>query len=152
MASDLSDARDLLVAIAIYIRLQLKETPIFQEIKAKGQMTRPPWKEAFLSPNIKYVGMATLVLIGQGVVWYSGRAFLAEYFPGRIHVSVGAVSHRQRLGRRIGAVHHHGSFRGHWQHRQRADLPDRCSGGVLRALRLLDAGDPQDQHLAADRS
>src|SRR5262249_48940752 len=30
----------LLVAIAIYIRLQLQETPIFEEIKAKGQMTR----------------------------------------------------------------------------------------------------------------
>src|ERR1700752_5124271 len=44
----------LLVAIAIYIRLQLGETPIFQAIKAQGQMTRNPWKEAFLSSNIKY--------------------------------------------------------------------------------------------------
>jgi MFS family permease len=69
----------LLVAIAIYIRLQLQETPIFQEIKAKGQMTRNPWKEAFLSSNIKFVGIATIVLIGQGVVWYSGQ-FWALYF------------------------------------------------------------------------
>src|SRR5437763_222136 len=69
----------LLVAIAIYIRLQLQETPIFQEIKAKGQMSRNPWKEAFLSSNIKYVGIATIVLIGQGVVWYSGQ-FWALYF------------------------------------------------------------------------
>jgi MFS family permease len=69
----------LLVAIAIYIRLQLQETPIFREIKAKGQMTRNPWKEAFLSSNIKYVGIATIVLIGQGVVWYSGQ-FWALYF------------------------------------------------------------------------
>jgi MFS family permease len=69
----------LLVAIAIYIRLQLQETPIFQEIRAKGQMTRNPWKEAFLTSNIKYVGIATAVLIGQGVVWYSGQ-FWALYF------------------------------------------------------------------------
>jgi MFS family permease len=69
----------LLVAIAIYIRLQLQETPIFQEIRAKGQMTRNPWKEAFLSSNVKYVGIATIVLIGQGVVWYSGQ-FWALYF------------------------------------------------------------------------
>jgi MFS family permease len=69
----------LLVAIAIYIRLQLGETPIFEEIKAKGQMTKNPWKEAFLSANIKYVGIATIVLIGQGVVWYSGQ-FWALYF------------------------------------------------------------------------
>ena len=69
----------LLVAIAIYIQLQLQETPIFEEIKAKGQMTRNPWKEAFLSSNIKFVGIATIVLIGQGVVWYSGQ-FWALYF------------------------------------------------------------------------
>src|SRR3979411_981120 len=69
----------LLVAIAIYIRLQLQETPIFQEIKAKGQMTRNPWKEAFLSSNIKYILIAIVVLIGQGVVWYSGQ-FWALYF------------------------------------------------------------------------
>jgi MFS family permease len=69
----------LLVAIAIYIRLQLQETPIFREIKAKGQMTRNPWKEAFLSSNIKFILIATVVLIGQGVVWYSGQ-FWALYF------------------------------------------------------------------------
>src|ERR1700751_3807251 len=69
----------LLVAIAIYIRLQLQETPIFQEIKAKGQMTKNPWKEAFLSSNIKFVLIASIVVIGEGVVWYSGQ-FWALYF------------------------------------------------------------------------
>src|SRR3989475_9400780 len=69
----------LLVMMAIYIRLQLGETPIFQEMKAKGGMVRNPWKEAFLSSNIKFVGVAIVVLIGQGVVWYSGQ-FWALYF------------------------------------------------------------------------
>jgi MFS family permease len=69
----------LLVAIAIYIRLQLQETPIFQDIKAKGQMTKNPWKEAFLSSNIKYVLIASIVVIGEGVVWYTGQ-FSALYF------------------------------------------------------------------------
>jgi MFS family permease len=69
----------LLVAIAIYIRLQLQETPIFQEIKAKGETTRNPWKEAFFSANIKFVLIASIVVIGEGVVWYSGQ-FWALYF------------------------------------------------------------------------
>src|SRR5216684_57720 len=69
----------LLVAIAIYIRLQLQETPIFEQIKAKGGMTKNPWREAFLSSNVKFVGIACIVLIGQGVVWYSGQ-FTALYF------------------------------------------------------------------------
>src|SRR5205823_2531837 len=69
----------LLVAIAIWIRLSLGETPIFQDIKAKGGMVRNPWKEAFLSQNIKFILVAVAVLIGQGVVWYSGQ-FRALYF------------------------------------------------------------------------
>jgi MFS family permease len=69
----------LLVAIAIYIRLQLQETPIFEEIRAKGQMTRNPWREAFLTANMKFVVIASIVVIGQGVVWYSGQ-FWALYF------------------------------------------------------------------------
>jgi MFS family permease len=69
----------LMIAIAIYIRLQLQETPIFQAIKAKGQTAANPWKEAFLSQNIKYVLIASAVVIGEGVVWYSGQ-FWALYF------------------------------------------------------------------------
>ena len=69
----------LLVAIAIYIRLSLQETPIFQEIKAKGRTATNPWREAFLSRNIRYVLIASVVVLGQGCVWYSGQ-FWALYF------------------------------------------------------------------------
>jgi MFS family permease len=69
----------VLVAIAIYIRLQLQETPIFQQIKARGMMTRNPWREAFLSQNVKFVLIASLIVIGEGVVWYSSQ-FWALYF------------------------------------------------------------------------
>jgi len=69
----------LLVAVAIYIRLRLQETPIFQAIKAKGQIAVNPWREAFLSSNLKYVLIATIVVIGEGCVWYSSQ-FWALYF------------------------------------------------------------------------
>ena len=69
----------LLVFIAFYIRVNFQESPIFDEIKAKGQMTKNPWKEAFLSANIKFVLIATIVVLGQGVVWYSSQ-FWALYF------------------------------------------------------------------------
>jgi MFS family permease len=69
----------LMVAIAIYIRLRLQETPIFQDIKARGQISTNPWREAFLSSNIKYVLIASIVVIGEGVVWYSSQ-FWALYF------------------------------------------------------------------------
>jgi MFS family permease len=69
----------LLVMMAIYIRLQLGETPIFAEMKAKGGMIKNPWKEAFVSRNIRFILVAIVVLLGQGVVWYSGQ-FWALYF------------------------------------------------------------------------
>jgi MFS family permease len=69
----------LLVFIAVYIRTHFQESPIFEEIKAKAGMTKNPWKEAFLSSNIKLVLIATVVVLGQGVVWYSGQ-FWALYF------------------------------------------------------------------------
>ena len=70
----------LLVFIAFYMRLQFQELPIFAEIKAKGETSKNPWREAFLNPaNLKYVIIATIVVLGQGVVWYSGQ-FWALYF------------------------------------------------------------------------
>jgi MFS family permease len=69
----------LLVAIAIYIRLSLQETPVFLDIKAKGRTATNPWREAFLSTNMKYVLIASVVVLGQGCVWYSGQ-FWALYF------------------------------------------------------------------------
>jgi MFS family permease len=69
----------LLMSIAYYIRVNFQESPIFEEIKAKGQMTKNPWREAFLSANIKFVLIATIVVLGEGVVWYSGQ-FWALYF------------------------------------------------------------------------
>jgi len=69
----------LLVAIAIWIRLSLGETPIFLDIKARGRTTTNPWREAFLSKNFKYVVIASVVVLGQGCVWYSGQ-FWALFF------------------------------------------------------------------------
>ena len=73
----------LLMGIAYYIRVNFQESPIFEEIKAKGAMTKNPWKEAFLSENIKYVLIATIVVLGQGVVWYSSQ-FWALYYLGTV--------------------------------------------------------------------
>jgi MFS family permease len=69
----------LLVIITIYIRVHFQESPIYEEIKAKGQTSKNPWSEAFLSANFKYVLIATIIVLGEGVVWYSGQ-FWALYF------------------------------------------------------------------------
>ena len=57
----LAAVTSIIVAVALYIRWRLQETPIFQAIKAKGQTAVNPWREAFTGPNLKYVGIATAV-------------------------------------------------------------------------------------------
>ncbi len=71
----------LLLAISIYIRLKLEESPVFAEMKAQGRTSKAPLTESFAR-----WGNARLVLIalfgataGQGVVWYTGQ-FYALYF------------------------------------------------------------------------
>jgi MFS family permease len=69
----------LMVAIAIYIRLRLQETPVFQALKARGGTAVNPWREAFMTRNLRYVLIASVIVIGEGCVWYSSQ-FWALYF------------------------------------------------------------------------
>src|SRR5512133_3619184 len=70
-----------LLAISIYIRLKLQESPIFTRMKVQGKRSKAPITESFLRwPNNKYVFFALFgATAGQGVVWYTGQ-FYALFF------------------------------------------------------------------------
>ena len=70
-----------LVAISLYIRLKLKESPIFASMKSAGKTSIQPLKDAFTKwPNLKQV-LITLfgATAGQGVVWYTGQFYALFY-------------------------------------------------------------------------
>jgi MFS family permease len=71
----------ILLAVSVYIRLQLKESPAFLEIKAEGQLSKAPLTEAFGQwSNMKLVILALFgATAGQAVVWYGGQ-FYALFF------------------------------------------------------------------------
>src|SRR5881227_2262530 len=49
----------LLLAITIYIRLKLQESPVFQRMKRQGKGSKSPLTDSFLRyPNNKYVALA----------------------------------------------------------------------------------------------
>jgi hypothetical protein len=75
----------ILLAISVYIRLQLKESPAFLEIKSQGQLSKAPLTEAFGNwSNLKIVILALLgATAGQAVVWYGGQ-FYALFFLEKI--------------------------------------------------------------------
>jgi MFS family permease len=64
----------------MYMRRNFEESPVYEEIKAKGKTSKNPWREAFLNPqNLKYVVIASIVVLGEGVVWYSSQFWALFY-------------------------------------------------------------------------
>jgi hypothetical protein len=71
----------LLLAVSVWIRLSLNESPAFQKMKSEGKTSKAPLTESFgESKNLKVVVLALLGLTaGQAVVWYTGQ-FYALFF------------------------------------------------------------------------
>ncbi|MCO5357899.1 MFS transporter [Acidovorax kalamii] len=71
----------VLLAISVWIRLAMNESPAFQKMKAEGKTSKAPLKESFGQwKNLKIVILALVGLTaGQAVVWYSGQ-FYALFF------------------------------------------------------------------------
>lgn len=70
-----------LLAISLYIRLQMNESPAFKKMKEEGRTSKAPLSEAFGNwKNGKIALLALLGLVaGQAVVWYTGQ-FYALFF------------------------------------------------------------------------
>jgi MFS family permease len=71
----------VLVAISLYIRLKMKESPIFAQLKSTGMSSTQPLKDAFTHwANLKNVLISLFgATAGQGVVWYTGQFYALFY-------------------------------------------------------------------------
>jgi MFS family permease len=67
----------LLLAVSVYIRLQLAESPVFLAMKAAGTTAKAPLTESFArAGNLRLVILALLgATAGQAVVWYCGQFY-----------------------------------------------------------------------------
>src|SRR6476660_7445352 len=70
-----------LVVVSVYIRLRMKESPLYAKLKTEGKTSANPLKESFAHrSNLKMVLLALFgATMGQGVVWYTGQ-FYAQSF------------------------------------------------------------------------
>ena len=77
-----------LVAVSLYIRLRMKESPIFSHIKSTGMHSAKPLKEAFTEPaNLRRVLVSLFgATAGQGVVWYTGQFYALFYLQTILNV------------------------------------------------------------------
>lgn len=77
-----------LLGIALWIRLQLEESPMFQAIKDEGKSSKAPLSEAFGNwPNIKLFLIALgAIMMAQGVVWYTGFFYVQVFLEKQLKV------------------------------------------------------------------
>ncbi|MEG8046541.1 MFS transporter [Sphingomonas aerolata] len=70
-----------LLAVSLWIRMQLEESPVFQKMKEEGKTSKAPLTEAFAKwGNLKIVLIALFgAVVGQGVVFYTSQ-FYALFF------------------------------------------------------------------------
>jgi MFS family permease len=78
-----------LVGVSLYIRLRMKESPIFQQIKDAGMTSSRPLVEAFTHwDNLKRVLISLFgATAGQGVVWYTGQFYALFYLTAVLKVN-----------------------------------------------------------------
>jgi len=71
----------ILLAVSIWIRLKLSESPLFQKMVAEGRQSKRPLSEAFGQWNNAKIALLALfgATAGEAVVWYGGQ-FYALFF------------------------------------------------------------------------
>ena len=77
-----------LLAISVWIRLSLNESPAFQKMKAEGKTSKAPLSESFGQwKNLKIVILALVGLTaGQAVVWYTGQFYALFFLTAQLKV------------------------------------------------------------------
>ena len=67
----------LLLAVSVWIRVQLGESPVFQKMKDEQKTSKAPWAESFGQwKHAKFVLIALFGLVaGQAVIWYTGTFY-----------------------------------------------------------------------------
>ncbi len=80
----------ILVLISLYIRLKMKESPIFAQLKSAGMTSTQPLKDAFTKwANLKLVLISLFgATAGQGVIWYTGQFYALFYMQTILKVNV----------------------------------------------------------------
>jgi MFS family permease len=78
----------LLVGVSIYIRLKMKESPMFSKLKSEGKTSVNPLKESFRhKANFKMVLLALFgAVMGQGVVWYTGQFYAQSFLETKCNI------------------------------------------------------------------
>jgi MFS family permease len=83
-----------LLAISVWIRLSMNESPAFKKMKEEGKTSKAPLTESFGQwKNLKIVILALVGLtMGQAVVWYTGQFYALFFLTGALKVDISTAN------------------------------------------------------------
>ncbi|MCC6228931.1 MAG: MFS transporter [Phycisphaerales bacterium] len=84
----------VLVLLSYILRMKLRESPLFQKMKAAGKGSKNPLGESFGNwANLKLVLLALFgATAGQGVVWYTGQFYALTFLQKSLSVDMVAAN------------------------------------------------------------
>ncbi|WP_027056997.1 MFS transporter [Mesorhizobium loti] len=96
----------LLLAVSVWIRLSLSESPTFQKMKDEGKGSKAPLSEAFGQwKNAKIAILALLGLTaGQAVVWYNGQFYALFFLQNVLKVDAQSVNIMIAIALALGSI------------------------------------------------
>jgi MFS family permease len=80
----------ILVAMSLYIRMRLQESPLYAALKSQGKTSMAPLKESFGKwSNLKIVLMVLFgATAGQGIVWYTGQFYALSFMQSVLKLDI----------------------------------------------------------------
>ncbi|MFL6244572.1 MAG: MFS transporter [Vicinamibacterales bacterium] len=80
----------ILVAMSLYIRMRMSESPLFSSLKSQGKTSTSPLRDSFA--NWKNLRIVLLVLFGatagQGIVWYTGQFYALSFLQSVMKIDI----------------------------------------------------------------
>lgn len=77
----------LLVILSFWIRMSLKESPLFTKLKDKGKTSSAPVRDTLTVQNLKGMLISLFgATAGQGVVWYTGQFYALTFLQNSLKI------------------------------------------------------------------
>ncbi len=95
----------LLLAVSVWMRAQLSESPVFEEMRATGKMSANPFVESFTYPgNGRRLTVRSLgVAAGLTVIWYTANFSVLSFLQGPMRVAGTTAQITVALATAVGA-------------------------------------------------
>ena len=95
----------ILLAVSVWMRAKLSESPVFEELKQSGKMAKNPFVESFTYPgNPRRLTVALFgVAAGLTVIWYTANFSVLSFLQGPMKVDSTTAQITVALGTAVGA-------------------------------------------------